>query len=66
MNGRSRTVRVAKLSDQGRERDLHDTTAAQRIGMIWQLTLDAWAFVEGFDAEAPMQRDVIRVVRRKG
>jgi hypothetical protein len=62
----SRAIRVTKLSDQGRERDLRDTTPAERIGMIWQLTLDAWAFVEGFDAEAPMQRDVVRVIRRKG
>ena len=59
-----RTIRVAKLSDLGREPDLRDTTAAERLGMMWQLTLDAWAFVEGFDAEAPMRRDVVRAVRR--
>ncbi len=60
-----RTIRLTKLSDQGRESDLRDTTAAERIGMMWQLTLDAWAFVEGFDPEARMRRDLVRVVRRQ-
>jgi len=64
MDDPSRVVRVTKLSDQGRELDLRDTTPAERIGMIWQLTLDAWAFVEGFDAESRLPRDVVRVVRR--
>jgi len=59
----SRTSRISKLTDRGRESDIGDTTAAERIGMMWQLTLDAWAFVEGVDPDTPMRRDVVRVVR---
>jgi hypothetical protein len=37
-------IRIRPLSDQGTEADLRGTTAEERIGMMWQLALDAWAF----------------------
>ena len=64
MDNPSRTIRVTKLSDQGREGDLRDTTPAERLGMMWQLALDAWTFVEQFDAQSRLPRHVVRVVRR--
>jgi hypothetical protein len=63
MNQRRTTVRVTRLKDQGRETDLDGTTAAERIGMIWQLTLDAWAFTGQAGADLPMRRDLVRVSR---
>jgi len=60
-----RTIGKAKLSDQGTERDLGRTTAAERIGMMWQLALDAWAFKGDPDAESRLPRHVVRVVRRE-
>lgn len=63
MNHRDTPIRVTRLKDQGRERDLENTTAAERIGMIWQLTIDAWAFTGTFDAESRLPRHVVRVIR---
>ena len=33
----------SKLSDQGKEDDLRNTTAEQRLKMMWQLAVNAWA-----------------------
>ena len=44
MRRESMPTRVTKLSDQGKETDLQDTTPAERLAMMWQLALDAWAF----------------------
>lgn len=60
----ARTVRMGKLSDQSTEDDLKGTTAAQRIAMMWQLALDAWAFMGEPVVESRLPRDVVRVVRR--
>ena len=65
MNHGSRTVRVRKLSEQGTEPDLKDTTPAERIAMMWQLALDAWDFMGEPVVEPRLPRHVVRVVRRK-
>ena len=57
-----RTIRVTKLADQGMENDLRHTTVEQRWAMVWQLTLDAWAF-RGEPVEQEFRHDVIRVIR---
>ena len=36
---------------------------AERIAMVWQLTMQAWAF-KGLEHEPRLRRDVVRVVRR--
>ncbi len=64
MSDPEKTIRVRKLSEQGTERDLKDTTPAERIGMMWQLALDAWAFKGEPVDESAFSRDVVRVVRR--
>ena len=38
---------------------------AERIAMVWQLTMQAWAF-KGLEHEPRLRRDVVRVVRRGG
>ena len=38
---------------------------AERIAMVWQLTMQSWAF-KGLEHEPRLRRDVVRVVRRGG
>jgi hypothetical protein len=64
MTEQERTVRVSKLSEQGSEADLSHTTPAERIEMMWQLALDAWAFMGEPVVEQRLPRHVVRVVRR--
>lgn len=66
MAERTRTLRVSRLQDQGSEDDLAKTTPAERIEMVWPLTLDAWSFKEPMSAESRLQRHIVRVLRRKG
>jgi hypothetical protein len=62
---RSRVV-VSTLRDQGADHQVAATNPAELMGMVWQLTLDAWAFKEPSRAESRLQRDVISVVRGRG
>ncbi len=40
-------------------------TVAERLGMMWQLARDAWAFSgRAADAESRLQRHLIRIHRR--
>jgi hypothetical protein len=59
----SRKVRVLKLQEQDKYDDLRSTTPAQRLEMMWQLTLDAWAFKGEPISEDDLQRNVVRVIR---
>jgi hypothetical protein len=61
----SRTIRVRKLSDQGKEPDYRNLTPGERIELVWQLTLDAWAMKGEPIAEQRLLRHVVRVVRGK-
>lgn len=63
MTAQDRTVRIGKLTDQGNEADLQTSTPAQRLGMMWQLALDAWAFKGESVAESRLPRHVVRVVQ---
>ena len=63
MTNPSRKVRISTLQEQGLEDDLKDTTPSQRVDMMWQLAVDAWALMGV--ADAPMDRHVVRVIRGK-
>lgn len=65
MNENRRIVRVTKLRDQGRERDLSDTTPVDRLGMMWQLAVTAWAFKGEPVVSSRLQRQVVRTIRGK-
>lgn len=65
MTTRSNPIRVGRLADQGKEQDLRTTTPAQRLQMMWQLALDAWAFNGEPLAELRLQRHVVRLFRRE-
>jgi hypothetical protein len=38
-------------------------TPAERMAIMWQLAVDAWSFKGKDIREAPMRRDLVRVVR---
>lgn len=59
-------VRKTTLAQQGEDPDLRNTTPAERLGMMWQLTLDAWAFTGEPVAESRLPRHIVRVLRREG
>jgi hypothetical protein len=64
MTERVRTIRIQKLSEQGKEPDLKGSTPVQRLEMMWQLALDAWAFKGEPVAEPRLPRHIIRILRR--
>jgi hypothetical protein len=64
MERRSLRIRRSTLAEQGKERDLDGTTPAERLAMVWPLTVEAWALA-GYDADAPMQKHVVRIGRRR-
>ncbi|HMJ24277.1 MAG TPA: hypothetical protein VK475_00530 [Pyrinomonadaceae bacterium] len=59
----AKTLRVVTLQEQDKQDDLRSTTPAQRLDMMWQLTLDAWAFKGEPVAEFALQRDIVRLIR---
>ena len=61
-------IRVSNLREQDRSdiQDLSKTTPAERLEMMWQLTLDAWAFKGDPVAELRLPRHIVRVLRREG
>ena len=61
MSLETKNVRISKLEEQDKSDDLRSTTQAQRLEMMWQLTMDAWAF-KG-EPVAEFQKDVVRVIR---
>ena len=61
MSLETKRVKVSKLEEQDKSDDLRSTTPAQRLEMMWQLTVDVWAF-KG-ESIAQFQKDVVRVIR---
>ena len=59
------SIRTVNLHDQNSESDLAGMTPADRIGMMWQLALDAWAFMGEPVAEPGLQRHIVRILRRE-
>lgn len=40
-----------------------DASPAERVAMVWQMTLDAWAFMDPASAKSEFQRHVVRIQR---
>ena len=57
------SVRVTHLHAPEDDAYVRSLSPAERIAMVWPLTLQAWAFKEGLDDEPRLQRHVVRVVR---
>jgi hypothetical protein len=64
----TRNIKVEVRHDGGRtsEDDVRDLTPADRISIMWQLAMDAWAFKGDPDAESRLPRHVVRVIRGRG
>lgn len=59
-------VRISSPGDDDPLSDSRSMTPAERVGIMWQLAMNAWAFTSGAqDAESPLPRHVIRVQRRR-
>ncbi len=54
-----------RLNDDDDNELLRTTTPEERLGMMWQLTLDAWAFKENLDAEPRLQRHFFVLKKRQ-
>ena len=56
-------VKKSTLQSQGSDEFVADATPAERISMVWPLTLEAWTFKDPNVAESRFQRHVVRVIR---
>ena len=64
MQVEAKSARVGRLGEP--ETDvLKSTTPAQRLAMMWQLTVDAWALKGEPIAELRLPRHIVRVLRRE-
>ncbi len=54
---------ITTLEMQGADMMLKDHTPAERMAMVWPLTLSAWAFKNPDVTEFRLQRHVVRVER---
>jgi hypothetical protein len=66
MDRRHYPTRKLRLGDPEGDDGLRGHSASERVMMVWQLTLQAWAFKEDLRDEPRLRRDVGRVVRRGG
>jgi hypothetical protein len=60
-----RNIQVRKTSLKKENDDLKNTTPQERWAMMWQLALDAWAFKGETVAKPRLQRNIVRVYRRR-
>ena len=63
MNNHRRVIQISTLEDQGQEPELAKLSPAERIAMVWQLTIDAWAFKGEHIAESRLPRHIIHIRR---
>jgi len=56
-------VRKLRVAEAGPDPWLRGLSAAQRMDMVWQISLQAWAFKEGLLDEPRLRRDAVRTVR---
>ena len=65
MPDRKRIVTLSKVEEaRPAYADVADLAPGERMEMVWQLTVDAWAFKGEDIAERRFPRDVVRLVRR--
>lgn len=64
MNDRQITRRTTLREEEGKT-DPSSTSAEEGLGMMWQLTVDAWSFKGESVAESEFQRHIVRVFRRR-
>lgn len=58
-------IKISTLDKQGTENDLSEFSPADRIKMVWQVTLDAWSFNKNnSDAQSRLLRHIVRIHRK--
>ncbi len=60
-----RVFRSFEEADRADEEFYASLTPGERMGMVWPITLDAWAFTGKANAESRLQRHIVRVRRRR-
>lgn len=63
MSEQRKTVRVRRRTDEDDDPDVRAMTPAERIEMMWQLALDAWAAKGEPVRDARLPRNIVRVIR---
>ena len=63
MERKGLVVRKEKLKDQGKDEELKETTASERMAMVWEITKDVWAFIGEKSAESRLSRHVVAIQR---
>jgi len=58
-------VRKGSLLDEPRDDTLEHLSPGERVGMVWQLSVQAWKFKDPTFRESRLRRDVVRVIRRR-
>lgn len=58
--------RVYRSHEAAEDQGYMPGTPAERLSEVWELTKEAWSFVEKGDAEKRLQRDVAVLIGRKG
>lgn len=56
-------IRVYRLGEEPPDNLLATTTAAERVEMVWQVTLDAWALAGRTLPDYPRNEAPVRVIR---
>jgi hypothetical protein len=66
MDRRDYPTRKLRLGDPEGDGGVGGLSPSERVLLVWELTLQAWAFKENLVDEPRLRRDVGRVVRRGG
>jgi hypothetical protein len=66
MAQRAVTLRIRDLHDPDDDAHIQRMTPGERIALVWQLTVDSWAFMGEPIGESRLSRHVGRVIRRGG
>jgi hypothetical protein len=61
-----KVIRIRHRSDSDQDNDLKGLSPGDLMGMMWQLTLNAWSFRMRLNAEPRLQRNVVMLTRGKG
>ena len=56
-------VRKTTLERQGKEHDVRHLTPAERMAMVWTLSVQAWQFKEPTGEERRLRRQIVRTIR---
>ncbi len=59
-------VRKFRLSDEPPDAAAIALPPAERVGLVWPLTIEAWSLRGDFDAESRLPRHIVRAFRREG